>query len=211
MKMFILKKGRIMLNRKAIYVCSEREEDLAHEKINRKLNIVLLKEEIFIKIIKIDKKDNIEKLLKENINSTFRYYDILTHHERVKFNNDTYLVIYFIKYYNYLKKIINKVRTIDIKPYEFTTGFNTKSKGLNIVIKTFRENIYLVASIRNTIVYTKNFSEDEDINYYINSCLEQLREIFNIDSFELFIEGHLYDTKLHELTKNIKLIKDRVS
>lgn len=200
-----------MLSRKTLYVCSDSEENLAYEKIKGKLNIVLLKEDVFIKIIKINKGDRLERLLKENISSTFRYYDILTHYERVKLNGESYLVIYFLKYYNYLKEIINKVRDIDIKPYEFTKKFRIKSKGLSIIIREFKGEIYLVACIDKTIVYTKHFKQDEMINNYIGRCLEQLKETFNIESFKIFIEENLYNVKLCELTENIELIKGRVS
>ena len=85
-----------MLNRKTLYVCSDNEEDLVYQKEKRKLSIILLKEDVFIKIIQINKEDRLEKLLKENISSTFSYYDILTHYERVKYNGESYLVIYFL-------------------------------------------------------------------------------------------------------------------
>lgn len=200
-----------MLNRKIIYMCSDNRETLVDEKIKGKLSIVLLKEDVFIKIIKINREDNLEILLKENISSTFRYYDILTHYERVKFNGENYLVIYFLKYYNYLKEIINKVKDIEIKPYGFTKEFKTKNKGLSIIIREFKDEIYLVASINKTIIYAKHFKQAEQLNYYVDMCLEQLKEIFNIEDIKLFIEKNLHNAKLYELTKNIEFIKGKVS
>ena len=58
-----------MLNRKTLYVCSDNEEDLVYQKEKRKLSIILLKEDVFIKIIKINKEDRLEKLLKETLKS----------------------------------------------------------------------------------------------------------------------------------------------
>ena len=55
-----------MLNRKTLYVCSDNEEDLVYQKEKRKLSIILLKEDVFIKRIQINKEDRLEKLLKEN-------------------------------------------------------------------------------------------------------------------------------------------------
>ncbi|MDO4535322.1 MAG: hypothetical protein Q4B63_05880 [Clostridium perfringens] len=199
-----------MLNRKTIYICRDNDNGLM-SKTKGKLKIILLKEDIFIRIIKINKKDSVRGLIKENINSTFRYYDGLTHYEKVKFKDETYLIIYFIKYYNALKEIIAKSNDIYIKPYEFTKEFKNKSKGLNINIRRFRENIYLVTSINKTVVYTKSFNIEEDINCYILECLEYLKEIFVVDDFVLFIEGSLYNNALNKLTKNIKFIKGKVS
>ena len=199
-----------MLNRKTLYVCSDNEEDLVYQKEKRKLSIILLKEDVFIKIIQINKEDRLEKLLKENISSTFSYYDILTHYERVKYNGESYLVIYFLKYYNYLKEIINKAKDVKIKPYEFTKKFKMKNKGINIIVREFKDEIYLVASVKQTIIYTKHFKKGEEVNYYVDKCLEQLKETFNIESFKLFIQENLYNNKLYELTKNIELIKGKV-
>ncbi len=200
-----------MLSRKTMYICSGDGDDLIYTKIKRRLSIILLKEDIFIKIIKVNKKNKLEKLLKENISSTFRYYDILTHYEIVRFNGENYLIIYFIKYYNYLKEIIDKGKIIDIKPYEFTKGFKRKGNGLNIVVKAFRKNIYLVASVKNTVVYTKHFNEYEDINCYVAECLEYLRGIFSVEGFILFVQESLYNRELSKLTNNIKMIKGKVS
>ena len=179
-----------MLNRKTLYVCSDNEEDLVYQKEKRKLSIILLKEDVFIKIIQINKEDRLEKLLKENISSTFSYYDILTHYERVKYNGESYLVIYFLKYYNYLKDIINKAKDVKIKPYEFTKKFKMKNKRINIIVREFKDEIYLVASVKQTIIYTKHFKKGEEVNYYVDKCLEQLkvlnylfRKIFIIISF----------------------------
>lgn len=199
-----------MLNRKTLYVCSDNEEDLVYQKEKRKLSIILLKEDVFIKIIQINKEDRLEKLLKENISSTFSYYDILTHYERVKYNGESYLVIYFLKYYNYLKDIINKAKDVKIKPYEFTKKFKMKNKRINIIVREFKDEIYLVASVKQTIIYTKHFKKGEEVNYYVDKCLEQLKETFNIESFKLFIQENLYNNKLYELTKNIELIKGKV-
>ena len=199
-----------MLNRKTLYVCSDNEEDLVYQKEKRKLSIILLKEDVFIKIIQINKEDRLEKLLKENISSTFSYYDILTHYERVKYNGESYLVIYFLKYYNYLKEIINKAKDVKIKPYEFTKKFKMKNKGLNIIVREFKDEVYLGASVQQTIIYTKHFKQGEEVNYYVDKCLEQLKETFNIESFKLFIQENLYNNKLYELTKNIELIKGKV-
>lgn len=199
-----------MLNKKNLYISRDDNEELVLKgKVS--INIILLREEVFIKIIKINKKDNIEKLINENIDSTFRYYEVLTHYERVKFNDNNYLVIYFIKYYNALKKIISKNKSIDIKPYEFTKEFKNKSKGLNISIKTFKGYVYIVGKIDKVIVYTKSFNIDENINNYILECLEYLKEIFVINDFVLFIEKNLYNSELNKLTKNIKLIKGKVN
>ena len=45
-----------MLNRKTLYVCSDNEEDLVYQKEKRKLSIILLKEDVFIKIRKTFKR-----------------------------------------------------------------------------------------------------------------------------------------------------------
>lgn len=201
-----------MLNKKNLYISRDNSEEIVL-KARKKINIVLLREEIFIKIIKVDKKDNIEKLITENIDSTFRYYEVLTHYQKVSFNNNNYLVIYFIKYYNALRKIISKKKVVSLRPYEFTEEFKNKdrSKGLNISIKTFKGYAYIVGKINKTIVYTKSFDIDENIKDYVLECLEYLKEIFSINDFILFIEENLYNNELNKLTKNIKLIKGKVS
>ncbi len=199
-----------MLNKRNIYISRDDNNELPL-KVRDRINIVLLREEVFIKIIKINKKENIEKLIDKNIDSTFRHYEVLTHYERIKFNCNDYLVIYFIKYYNTLKKIISRNKNLDIKPYEFTKEFKNKSKGFNIVIKRFKKNIYLVGFINKSIVYTKSFSIDKSINYYVLECLEYLKEIFIIDDFSLSIEESFYNEDLNKLTRNIKLIKGKVS
>ena len=126
------------------------------------------------------------------------------------YNGESYLVIYFLKYYNYLKDIINKAKDVKIKPYEFTKKFKMKNKGINIIVREFKDEIYLVASVKQTIIYTKHFKQGEEVNYYVDKCLEQLKETFNIESFKLFIQENLYNNKLYELTKNIELIKGKV-
>lgn len=199
-----------MINRKNIYISRYDNEEVVLRAKTR-LNIILLREEVFIKIVKINKKDNIEKLINENIDSTFRDYEVLTHYERVKFNDNNYLVIYFIKYYNALKKVISRNKNVDIKPYEFTKDLKNKSKGLNISIRTFKEYVYIVGRINKIIVYTKSFNVEENINQYILECLGYLKEIFTINDFALFIEKGLYNNELSKLTKNIKLVKGKVS
>ena len=202
----------MVLNKNIIYMCRDEEKDFNMLKNKKKINIVLLKEDIFIKIIKINKKENISKILNENIESTFRYYEVLIHNEVIKVNGEKYLIIYFISYYNNLKNLISKTKNIEIKPYEFTSNFKNNKKDLSIIIRSFKETIYLVGMINKKIVYTKNFNDYEDINKSIYQCLDSLKEIFCIDkNFNISIDETIYNEKLKDITESIKIIKGKVS
>lgn len=200
-----------MRDKRNVYISLSGDKSFDGTIIKEKSKIILLEEEIFIKIIRIEKEDKLDSILENSISTTFRYHDILTHYEKVKINNNNYLILYFIKYYDVLRKIFAKKKNISVTPYEFTRDFKKFSKGLNISIKSFKGNIYLVANINKKIVYTKFFNEDINIEKYIKECIESLQKIFVIDNVNLYIENRLYNDKFIKLVDRIKITKGRVS
>lgn len=200
-----------MINKNTVFVSLSGNKNFNHTLIKEKSKIILLKEETFIKIIRIEQGNKLEDILEKNIGNTFRSNDVLTHYESIKFNNNNYLVLYFIRYYDALRKIFKEKKDISILPYELTKYFKNGGKGLNITIRNFEDTIYLSANINKKIVYRKFFDDNKDVDKYIKECIESLERILIIENINLYIETALYKDELIQLVDKIKIIKGKVS
>lgn len=200
-----------MINKNTVFVSLSGNKNFSHTLIKEKSKIILLKEETFIKIIRIEQGNKLEDILEKNIGNTFRSNDVLTHYESIKFNNNNYLVLYFIRYYDALRKIFKEKKDISILPYELTKYFKNGGKGLNITIRNFEDTIYLSANINKKIVYRKFFDDNKDVDKYIKECIESLERILIIENINLYIETALYKDELIQLVDKIKIIKGKVS
>ncbi|MGL5245669.1 MAG: hypothetical protein ACRC7R_10885, partial [Sarcina sp.] len=132
---------------------------------NKNIRVVLLDEEIFVKVVEIKEKSNVDKLIKNVVNNTFYNYNVLVHYELIKVNKKDFLVVYFIRYYHKLRDIIDQGRNVEVIPIQFIKNINVtlKRNHVDVIIREFKNVIYLVIKINGVIFYGKNYHEDINI------------------------------------------------
>lgn len=166
-----------------IYLCRDDDYKQNLKVGNKNTKVILLKEDIFIKTIKLTGKENIENILEENVSSTFSDYDKLIHYDLLKINKEKFIIIYFINYYNILRNIVSKCKTIEITPYQLISNKGRLFKGISVIVTSFKENLYLIIKINGVVVHTKNIIESE-IEEAIALSIEALESDFQLSGLK---------------------------
>lgn len=168
---------------KPIYLSKNDEYNQFNKMSRPHSKVVLLNEEIFIKIIKLKGKYKLHDILDENVQSTFSDHDMLIHYEILKTKKEKFLIIYFVNYYGALKSIVNKCKNIRITPYQLQLKRGKFFRGISVIVSKFNESIYLVIKINGVVVHTKNILAG-NIEEAIKSSLESLKNNFKTNELK---------------------------
>lgn len=199
----------MIFSKQTIYIENNKEE--IPERTYKNLSIIILREDLYIKIISINKKDNLNNILKENIANTFKDYEVLVHYEFMKDLGKRYMIIYFLKYSQRLKERILAIKDLKISPYQFKCTYGKRRKGINIILIDFRDTIYLIIKLKGKILYGKNISPEE---YYIESienAIESINHTLNLKDKKriLFVSEKLYNDDFTNKFYKINIINKR--
>lgn len=193
-----------------VYLCRDSGDSLPLNISYKNIKVILLKEEIFIKVIDVVAKSNIDNLLKENVNKTFGGYDMLIHYEVLKINKKEFLIIYFVNYYNILKSIVSKCKNVSIIPYQLGVNKGKYFSGISVIVTNFKENLYLIIKINGVVVYIKNIIE-EKVDESIKLSLEFVKNEFKFNNLKIkyYIDKNIKLDECKEIVAHQSILEKR--
>lgn len=199
----------MIFNKQTIYIENNKEE--IPDRTYKNLSIIILREDLYIKIIPINKKDNFNNILKENIANTFKDYEVLVHYEFMKELGVKYMIIYFLKYSQRLKERVSAIKDLNISPYQFKCTYGKRGKGINIILIDFRDTIYLIIKLKGKILYGRNISQEEDYIESIENAIKTINYTLNLNDKKriLFVSEKLYNDDFINKFYKINIINKR--
>lgn len=200
------------LNKKEIFIKENDTQDNLY-KLGNKVKLVLLEKELFIHRIEYRRANEIETMVEGYIESMFKYYDFLTHYERVKIGKNKFIIIYSLRNEDKITKILDVSNKVSVVPYQFYLNKKIRGKlGFWDILIIKRDNIiYFMLRVCNIILNNKNIDFTEDfhsISLNINKLKRWAEEEFKLEEkyFRIISNMDITEDLLIKNTSYIKVV-----
>ncbi|GAA0065619.1 hypothetical protein UT300002_04000 [Clostridium perfringens] len=167
---------------------------------DKRVKIILLNEKIFIEILRVDKKCNIEEKIEQLIKDRFFNYTPLVHYEVLKYNKSLFLIVYFIGCDERFKSLLHERK-------DFALTF-PELKNISVFNKvTFElKNLKISIYIKGKLVLLKSL-KDFNIIEVIEECLKSIEKDLGVSvkDFTFKIQKEYLTEEVREWFKGLKL------
>ena len=142
---------------------------------DKRVKIILLNEKIFIEILRVNKKCNIQEKIEQLIRDRFFNYTPLVHYEVLKYNKSLFLIVYFIGCDERFKSLLYERRSFSLSFPEL------KNKSISFFNKaTFElKNLKISIYIKGRLVLLKGV-KNSNIIELVEESLKDLEKDFGL-------------------------------
>lgn len=176
--------------------------------------IVVLNSDLFIKIVKLNKKyKNIEKLISLEITKFFKGDNLLFHYLVIRNKREKIAFIYTIKNNLIIDKLIQNAGNVKIMPVQFL--FLKKiskyiSNGLNFIIFTLNEYTYIMGVWTKVIVsnYVINNKEVSSFDGFFADVINSVNKLIegDLEDYRIFIVNNVLPIFIDGVPKDKEII-----
>ncbi len=169
---------------------------------DKRVKIILSNEKIFIEILRVNKKCNIEEKIEQLIRDRFFNYTPLVHYEVLKCNKELFLIVYFIGCNERFKSLLYERK-------DFALLFpELKNKNISVFNKaTFElKNLKISIYIKGKLVLLKSL-KGSNIIEVIEESLKSIEKDLGVSvkDFTFKIQKEYLTEEVREWFKGLKL------